>query len=295
MKMTRREFVTRTGCLAAATAVGGAVSAPDDRYAVSQAEIDCVTAGRFGEYLKTGNDFGEPALKRLEAAFDKVLSEVKSTAVPCRPAVWLVYNMGLIVKTPKTCFSVDLMHRRAAEMAPFLDFALITHNHGDHFTESFYRAMNGAGKTVISNFKDNYGVADRVKQGGYTRAEKTFGINDVTIRTSLADHNEYLVDFTTAFEIAVGDFVLFHSGDCSNLSKLRPQCKRPDLWIVHPRCGTKVAEGVRKINPKTTVIAHLNELGHDQWRWSWTDGLDEKRKVEQSGRAAVVPLWGERV
>ena len=294
--MTRREFIELTGSAAAVMSAGGAFgSAEEDSYASSQREIDRVKAATFGDYLRTGKDFGEPALQRLEAAFDKVLAEVKTTTVIGRPAVWFVYNMGVIVKTARCCFSIDLMHRRAADFASFLDFALITHNHGDHYTEDFYRAMNGTGKMVISNFKDNYGVADRVKSGGYTRAEKTFRLGDAEIRTTLTDHNEYLVDFTTTFEIRVGDFTIYHTGDCSNLTKLNPCSKSPDLWIVHPRCGTSVVEGVKKLNPKLTAIVHLNELGHDKWRWNWADGLDEKRRVKDLGRTAIVPVWGERI
>ena len=293
--MTRREFVRGSGCLAATLAAGTSLAADDGRFAAVQAEIDCVNASRFGKYLRTGDDFGEPALKRLEAAFDKVLSEVRSTTVTDRPAVWLVYNMGVVVKTAKRCFSIDLMHRRAEEMAPLLDFALITHNHGDHYTEAFYRAMNGAGKTVISNFRDNYGVKDTRTLGGYIRGEKEFEIGDVRIRTALADHNTYLRDFTTVFEISVGDFAIYHTGDCCGLDKLRPKCRKPDLWFVHPRCGLSPAEGACRFDPKLTVIGHLNELGHDKWRWSWKDGLADRDAVGKTGHAAIVPLWGERI
>ena len=294
--MTRREFVQGSGCAAAALATGVAFAeSKEDSYAAFQREIDRVKAAQFGAYLKRGNAADEPAFGRLEKAFDKVLAEVKSAIVTDRPAVWLVYNMGVVVKTAKCCFSVDLMHRRAEEMAPLLDFALITHGHGDHYTEAFYRAMNGAGKTVISNFKDNYGVKDTRTLGGYVRGEKEFEIGDVRIRTALADHNTYLRDFTTVFEISVGDFAIYHTGDCCGIDKLRPKLQKPDLWFVHPRCGLSPAEGARKFNPKLTVIGHLNELGHDKWRWSWQDGLDAKAAVEATGHAAIVPLWGERI
>ena len=303
--MTRGEFLKTAGSAAILAAAGDlfgsetAIGAKVD-FAALQREIDEVSPQDLKAYLDGEWDwFGlarKAALQRLDDAFDKVLAEVKSTVVTDKPAVWLVYNMGVIVKTGETCFSIDLKHRRAPEIAPLLDFALITHNHGDHFSEEFYRAMNGAGKTVISNFKDNYGTKNWSKDGGYTRAAKTFRIKDVEIRTSLTDHNGYLVDFTTAFEVRVGKYAIYHSGDCSNVAKLNPT-RRPDLWIVHPYCGMKVEDGVEKMKPQLTVMAHLNELGHarDRWRWTWADGLKAKALAEEAGGAAIVPVWGERI
>ena len=161
--MTRGEFLKATGSIAIFAAAGDVlgsetvIGAKAD-YAALQAEIDEVTPQDFKAYLDGEWDwFGlarKTALQRLDDAFDKVLMEVKAAVVTDKPAIWLVYNMGVIVKTKETCFSIDLKHRRAPEIAPLLDFALITHNHGDHFTEGFYKAMNGAGKTVLSNFKD---------------------------------------------------------------------------------------------------------------------------------------------
>ena len=303
--MTRGEFLKAAGSAAILASAGDSfggertIGAKVD-YAALQAEIDEVTTQDFKAYLDGEWDrFGltrKAALQRLDDAFDKVLAEVKSTVVTDKPAVWFVYNMGIIVKTKETCFSIDLKHRRAPEIAPLLDFALITHNHGDHFTEEFYKAMNGAGKTVISNFKDNYGTKNWSKDGGYTRAVKAFRIKDVEIRTSLTDHNGYLVDFTTAFEVHVGKCTIYHSGDCSNVAKLNPT-RRPDLWIVHPYCGMKVESGVEKMKPQLTVMAHLNELNHarDRWRWTWEDGFKAKARVEKAGGAAIVPVWGERI
>ena len=294
---TRAEFIRSAGAAVAVAAAGSAFGEKDRAidYDGLQKEIDAVTPAEFSDYLRSRTEPDQAALKRLDRAFEKVLAEVRETSVTKTPAVWLVYNMGVVVKTPKTCFSIDLKHRHAVKMAPLLDFALITHNHDDHFTDEFYRAMNGAGKTVISNFMDNYGVRDRAR-GGYTRAQKTFRLADVEIRTSLADHNAYLVDFTTAFDISANGYGIFHSGDCCNVAKLKPQ-RAPDLWIVHPRCGMNVADGVRKFGPKLTAIAHLNEFGHakGRFRWSYADGLAEAAKVKEAGGVALMPLWGDRI
>ena len=311
--MNRREFTK--GCVAAASAMAldramGQRHAPtgDVDLDARQSEIDAIAPKDFMAYWMPGlqmkpDDLSAcvekfPVLKRLEAAFEKVFREAKDTTVTDinRPAIWYVYNMGLVVKTPKTLFSIDLHHRRAEEFAPLLDFALITHNHNDHYTERFKVAMDrGQHKPVVNNFFDNYGVRDR-KFGGYTRAKsKTFQYGDVKIITGLCDHNSYLIDYTTPFEVQIGDFILYHSGDCCSHEKLHVS-RQPDIWVFHPRCGMDAAKGCQEvIHPKLAVIAHLQEMGHAKGRWTYRDGLDEKAKLETAGFAARMPLWGDRL
>ena len=313
--MDRRNFAK--GCVAAASAMalGRAAAQRHEPTGVAdldtrQAEIDAISPNDFKAYWMPGLTLEPgllsecvsrfPVLGRLESAFEKVFRDAKETEVADvnHPAVWYVYNMGLVVKTPKTLFSIDLHHRRAEEFAPFLDFALITHNHNDHYTERFKVAMDrGQHKPVVNNFFDNYGVSDR-KFGGYTRAKtKTFLFGDVKIVTGLCDHNSYLVDYTTPFEVQIGSFTLYHSGDCCSHEKLHAS-RRPDMWVFHPYCGMDVAEGgLEAINPKLAVIAHLQEMGHskDRYRWTYCDGLRQKAKIEAAGFAARMPLWGERL
>ena len=169
MDLTRREFVCGAAGLVAASA-----SVPACRSEELQSELitkwncetESVSPQVYGQYLSDGDTRGFRALDALERAFEKVMREAKETTVAGDvPAVWSVYNMGYIVKTRESLFSIDLVHRRDAEFAPLLDFALITHNHGDHWRHGFYDTMNGAHKTVVSNFKDNYGVKNWKKDG----------------------------------------------------------------------------------------------------------------------------------
>ena len=310
--MNRFDFIKGAAAVGAMAAVRGVAFGDAERGSVDrdafQREIDAITPKTWDDYYTKGTDATPddvtrtcaefPALGRYEDAFDKVVAEIKSVKVTGRPAVWLVYNMGVIVKTANSLFAIDLQHRRAEELAPLLDFALITHNHGDHYTQRFYRAMNNQEhKTVVSNFLDNYGASRGGGRGGYTRAVKTFSFGDVTVRTTYTDHNAYLLDFTTAFEISIGNFTIYHSGDCSNAAKLRPTCPNPDLWFFHPYCGMKPVDGAQVVNPKLAVVAHLNELGHakDRWRWTWAQGDKAKALLEAAGFNAVVPLWGDRI
>ena len=301
-KMRRGEFL-KYAAGAVAAGLCPPLLAEEDEIATWQRETDLVPANVYSSYLDDGDTRSLASLKKLEAAFAKVSRELDEAKVGDVPAVWSVYNMGYVVKTRETTFAIDLVHRRDAELAPKLDFALITHNHADHWRLGLYRAMDRAGKTVISNFLDNYGAWDWRKPpeeravGGYTRARKTFRIKDVEIRTSLVDHNDYLIDFTTAFEIRVGDWILYHTGDCGRGSegKLGTTWGRPDLWLFFPGCGINVAEAVRKVQPKRVVFGHLWELGHDTGRL--TEPLI-RRALERAKpvcRNTSVAFWGDRV
>lgn len=150
--MTRKEFIFGASSLGAGMTLGGQDS--PDVLDLWQQETDLIKPKTYRDYLKDGDTRDFASLKKLEAGFARVLAEIDSCQVGEIPAVWLIYNMGYIVKTRESLFSIDLNHRRDLELAPKLDFALITHNHDDHYREPFYRAMDRAGKTVVTNFLD---------------------------------------------------------------------------------------------------------------------------------------------
>ena len=289
----RRQFVA--GAIAAGlTGAARAKSSPaaSDDIALWHNETEQVSPEDYRRYMTDGETRGFASLDRLEAAFEKVMREVKNAKVNDIPAVWSVYNMGYVVKTRETLFSIDLVHRRDMEFASMLDFALVTHNHGDHYRKNLCKAISDQGKPVISNF---------IPVKGYTRAKKTFKIRDVEIRTSLIDHNDWLIDFTTAFEIKVGDWTLYHTGDSGRGTepKLETIWGHPDLWLFFPGCGIDTAKAVAKIKAKRIVFGHLWELEHKQ---NHQGRLDEPllrralvRAAKGGSKNTSLAFWGDRV
>jgi L-ascorbate metabolism protein UlaG (beta-lactamase superfamily) len=173
-----------------------------------------------------------------------------------------------------------------------LDFALVTHNHGDHYRSNLCKAVADQKKPVISNF---------IPVNGYTRAKKTFKIKDVEIRTSLIDHNDWLIDFTTAFEIKVGNWTLYHTGDSGRGTepKLETVWGKPDLWLFFPGCGIDTAKAVEKIKAKRIVFGHLWELEHKQNHRGRLDEPLLRRALLHAAKGGSkntsLAFWGDRI
>lgn len=289
----RRQFVAG---VVAAGLTGGAWGSPssvaDDDIARWHNETEQVSPEVYRQYMADGRTRGFASLEKLEAAFEKVMREVKDAKVDGVPAVWSVYNMGYVVKTRESLFSIDLVHRRDMEFASMLDFALVTHNHSDHYRNNLCKAIAGQKKPVISNF---------IPVKGYTRAKKTFKIKDVEIRTSLIDHNDWLIDFTTAFEIKVGDWTLYHTGDSGRGTepKLETVWGRPDLWLFFPGCGIDTARAVAKVKAKRIVFGHLWELDHKQNHQGRLDEPLLRRALVYAAKGGCkntsLAFWGDRI
>ncbi|MCR5750890.1 MAG: hypothetical protein K6G91_02910 [Kiritimatiellae bacterium] len=255
-----------------------------------------------------------PILRRYDDVFRKIMDEVRRTTVKGdKPAIWYVYNMGVIVKTRKSLFSIDLCHRLAPTIADELDFAIISHNHLDHYTRAFYRAMDDRHKTVIQNFECNYGAALYIVdgklaglQGGYSYGECKYDIGDVTVRTYVSDHNTILRKFVMPVEIHIGNYTILHNGDTFNVQDLRPT-RTPDVWIHHAWCWgacferseweqSETMRGIRAFHPRLAVVSHHQELSHKpEGRRNFKEALDRKTAAEESGTTAIVPFWGDRI
>ena len=232
-------------------------------------------------------------LQYNDASLDRILKQLPAEKpAPGTVTIWYLYNMGFVIKTPTTCFGVDINHRHGEKLEPYLDFLVVTHNHNDHYTIPLMRAMTANQKMVISNFFPN---------AGYTKAASmTHKIKDITIHCGESDHNSRLKKFTMPMEIIcpTGDrnFVFFTSGDTSNHSFLEKKSEKIDLYAVHPFNGMKAIEAAKKLDAKLTFIVHLLEMTHEynKWRWKYADGRWQLDVFRENNRNAYLPVWGEK-
>lgn len=264
--------------------------------------IDLVDADTYGEYARRypGSEAekqvvdpdAQPLLHFYEASFDRVLSELEAEKVPEGGVVlWHIYNMGYIVKTGNGCFGIDIHHRRAEILAPYLDFLLVTHAHGDHYTMPLVAKMKDLGKPVVSNFLSS---GDRAEHP----AELAFG--EITVKTRPADHNASFKNYVLTYEIVCGKdedaCVIFHSGDASSIQQLAPDGPIA-FHIVHPHVGVDAAKAAEILKPQLTLVSHLQELNHPRGnaRWDYVYASHETQRVRNRNLNAVFPLWGEKI
>jgi hypothetical protein len=237
-------------------------------------------------------------------AFDRVLEGVKSEPAEKGTAViWMLYNMGYIIKTSSGSFGIDIYHRWAEKLMPYLDFLCITHNHQDHYNKALMQAMFDANKPVLSNyFRKETGYA-------YTSTQdNNYTIGDFSIQTAITDHNntEEGKNFVTVFRIDCGEdagnFTLLHVGDSNyKLSQFSNVQGRVNILIPRyaPNALTEnniIGTEVGKIQPDYVLLSHILELSHDgveNSRWSLDMALERALKINCEN--TCVPMWGEKL
>ena len=232
-----------------------------------------------------------PVLYFYEKALDRILEEVAATT-PKEDEVffWLLYNMGYVIKCASGTFGLDLNHRRAAELAPYLDFLLTTHNHVDHYDMELFKLMGAQKKKVVSNFHP---------LPGFHRPPAELEFEGISIATQENDHNPTLQKFVTSYYITLPNgCTIFASGDSRNVEQLDPPGK-VDVFIPHPRVGLSVPAAVDKFKPAAVLYSHFLEMRHTPptpWYAVPYDLLEsERQEVAAKGCQALAPIWGEKL
>lgn len=270
-----------------------------------QGYADECSSTYFNNYLKSLDAAAEntekytPALTCYRAAFDRILEEVKSTRVESGTTVmWNLYNMGYIVKTPKGCLGVDICHRYAEELEPYLDFLCITHNHADHYATDLINKMFANNKPVVSNYLKDANYLYTTKDDF-----KSFIIGDFAVTINLTNHNESaLKNFVTTFQFDCGsdggNLILMHVGD-SNYKEVQYRIAKPvDIFIARYAPNEKTENNIigKKVTSKYVILSHILELSHagvDESRWSFELGL--KRASDINCDNTIIPFWGEKL
>ncbi len=269
-----------------------------------QGYADLCSNTYFNNYLKAPDASAatmekyDPVLTCYRLSFDKVLEEVRSTPVETGTTVmWNLYNMGYVVKTSKGCFGVDICHRYAKELEPYLDFLCVTHDHSDHYNTELIEAMFIKQKPVISNY---------LKTEDYpytTRNYSVFTMGSFTVTTNLTNHNEAtLKNFVTTFQIDCGsdggNLVLMHVGD-SNYKEDQYHIAKPvDIFIARYAPNARTENNIigKKVTPDYVFLSHILELSHagvDESRWSLQMGMERAAQINCEN--TILPFWGEKL
>lgn len=270
-----------------------------------QGYADACSSATFSSFLKSDGPLldsfvkYEDILACYDAAFDRVIGGLRDE----RPAagevhLWLLYNMGYLVQTSSGCFAVDVFHRRAAELEPYLDFYCITHVHQDHKWQPLIDAMLAAGKPVVSNFLQ--------PRPGYPYTSETtedYTIGGFALHTFVTDHNNGATNVpVTVFQIDcgadTGHFVVMHSGD----SNFRPEQfdVTADIDVYIPRYApNELTENnvIGKVfEPKYVLLSHILELSHadpSSSRWTLRQGLARAALLDCGD--CRMPFWGDKM
>jgi hypothetical protein len=261
----------------------------------------------FKEYLAAGEqtaaimEQNNPILGCYRLAIDRVMDEVAQTRVERgTAAIWLLYNMGIVVKTPSGCFGVDINHRLAEKLAPHLDFLCVTHNHADHKSVELMEAMRARGKPVLSNFY-------RQDASHCSKEPAHYQIGAFAIRTAIADHNEKLPRFITMYRIDCGEdtggFTLLHCGD-SNFTPPQFKPVQGPVALLILRYGdpdeNRILDALPddgQIRPQCAALSHVIELRHDieksPRRRTLDYALSNTTKIHSP--QTILPFWGEKL
>lgn len=254
----------------------------------------------FGKYMACTDSATEREMEKntvmgfYNEALNRLLREIPAEKVPYGSiAVWQLYNMGYVVKTPKYCFGIDLCHKHADRLAPYLDFLCITHPHGDHYNNELNKAMADAGKPVYSNFIDNgFKIDDRAVLNP---------VGDIEIMAKRVHHGPK-DKIVTTYQIDCGrasrNKVIFHSGDAYDYTELE-KTKDIDIFIPHTTVGLRLRKAAKQLNPDCVLLSHVLEMGHPVkypgsgfYRIPYVDAI---RKAMFIGCNAYVPIWGEKM
>lgn len=251
-----------------------------------------------GDRLAASLESSTEILSCYDAAFSRVLEGIRTeTPSAGEVHIWMLYNMGYVIKTPSGCFGIDIYHRRGAELAPYLDFYASTHVHQDHRCDSLIDAMIEAGKPVLTNWLDRAGYV-------YTSTvAKDYEIGNFSIHTFITRHNNGDSNVpVTVFQIGcgndTGDFTVMHSGDSNFTASEFDVTEGIDVYIPRyaPNALTENNVIGSIFKPKYVFLSHILELSHadpSASRWTLEQGLERASRLDCDN--AYMPFWGEKI
>lgn len=261
---------------------------------------DCLSYVTFEDYLVSSEEKSVemektiPILYYYRDAFDTILKELQNTKTPKNSVtVWVLYNMGIIVRSPSGCYGIDINHRWAEKLEPYLDFICVTHNHDDHKSEGLMQAMRKANKPVLSNFF-------KEDEKYCSTTPNTYKIGNFSVRTDITDHNKTLLNFVSVFRVEGDGFSILHCGDSNFVPKQYVNTAGKVNLLVFFSTESVVGNqiiGTNLVMPDYVAMAHFTELRHridsSPRRYPLIRMLNGVSSI--NCKKTILPLWGEKL
>ena len=233
----------------------------------------------------------------------KVSSELQDTVIT-DISIWMMYNHGIVIKSPQVVFAFDLVdgysgwtQQLPSELITQIDVLFVSHQHMDHYDYSIANTVIANGGNVVVPSEDTYvtgsipmAPGDSIMISGlYIKAH--YGLHSTALR---------IFEVTTAT-----GFKILHTGD-NQTSNVLPIVENIDVLLLNAWVNesglTSAVIGMRNcinaLNPVVMIPGHIQELAHaynpgnptSRVPYEWAYEVDD---VLLNSDVEVM-AWGER-
>jgi len=225
-----------------------------------------------------------PIRAAFEARMAKALAEVQAAKVDSGAAVWMLYNAGVIVRTPTVTVGFDLvrgkMGIRDDAMQQFVsqcDVLFISHDHGDHADDWVRDQFLAQGKPVVaplSVWPEN-GRLTRLTRQPQLRQELSVQGGRRTLEVIVYPGHQGDTENNVYCVYTPDRLGIMQTGDQANdpdfawIDRIKDAPGRVDVLI--PNCWSfDIARLVRGVNPRVVLPVHHLEMSHESsWRQTY--------------------------
>ena len=221
-------------------------------------------------YLKDDSSRWNPDVATFYANMMGFVEAEISQPVTSGVKIWSMYNHGFIVKTPSSVFAFDLVqgypswkYQIPNSILEQIQVLFLSHKHDDHWDRTIIRAITDLGGKVVAPLEEKLSDQDMV----YLSADEESTQVGLQIKAYDGLHGGIPVRMYVV--TTPEGLTIMHTGD-NQTSETLPDGLTVDIlllnaWVNESGSASSVV-GVRncinKLNPKLTILGHIQEMGH---------------------------------
>jgi len=244
----------------------------------------------------------EQVINFYSVMMEKINTELTDT--DSVTSIWMMYNHGIIIKTPEITFAFDLVPGYSEwpstllpkDIVSQIEVLFISHEHQDHYSSRIKNSiLNNEGYVVVPSENAWMGNIEM-------SANDTLTLKVLKIKAYAGLHSVPL----RIFEVTTPNGIKFvHTGD-NQTSLALPTIDNVDVLLlnawVNESGNASAVTGMRnslfKLNPTVMIPGHIQELGHSyrpadptsRVPYEWAFQVDD----ELINSEVVIMTWGER-